>query len=179
MSGASTFQDLPWTGHVRKEADKDLIGIGERVGNAIAIAFIVFFAALLYYLQGRGYIFSPEFSDVDAVLLYGVILFGIVPNIVRAITGRRNLGRLFDIINGLLFLVVGTYFLTKFPFHFNDLYTILPDDIQDLFSWFNDAVFRLLFQIALIITALSAVYQSVMYVLVRSELRRRASGGSG
>lgn len=163
---------------MRREADKERMGVGERIGNVVAIAFIVFFAFLLFYLQNRGYIFTAEFSDADTVLLYGVILFSIVPNLVRAITGRRNLGRLFDIISGLIFLVVGAYFLTKFPFHFDDLYTILPGSIQDSFSWFNDSVFRLLFQIALVITALSAAYQSVMYVLVRNELRRRASGGS-
>lgn len=178
MNGAATVRDLPWTGHVRREADKERMGVGERIGNVVAIAFIVFFAFLLFYLQNRGYIFTAEFSDADTVLLYGVILFSIVPNLVRAITGRRNLGRLFDIISGLIFLVVGAYFLTKFPFHFDDLYTILPGSIQDSFSWFNDSVFRLLFQIALVITALSAAYQSVMYVLVRNELRRRASGGS-
>ena len=179
MNGAGTVRELPWTGHVWKEADRDLMGVGERVGNAVAIAFIVFFAFLLLYLQGRGYIFSAEFSDVDAVLLYGLVLFGIVPNLVRAVTGRRNLGRLFDIIDGLLFLVVGAYFLNKFPFHFDDLYTVLPDDVQGLFSWFDDAIFRLLLQIALVITAISVVYQSILYVLVRNELRERGSGGSG
>ena len=173
MSGAETGQEHRRAGHVSREADKDIMGAGERTGNAIAIAFVVLFAILLYYLQTRGYIFSPQFSNADAVLLYGVILFGIVPNLVRAKTGRRNLGRLFDVINGLLFLVVGAYFLTKFPFHFDDLYTILPDGIQDSFRWFDNAVFRFLLQLALVITALSAVYQSIMYVLVRNELRRR------
>ncbi|HOL08064.1 MAG TPA: hypothetical protein PKX44_07295, partial [Methanomassiliicoccaceae archaeon] len=58
----------------------------------------------------------------------------------------------------------------------DDLYLILPDAIQDSFRWFNDAVFRFLLQVALIVTAIGAVYNGVMYVLVRRELRRRESG---
>lgn len=179
MNGAATTTTLPWQGHVTREADREVLGLGERAGNAIGIAFIIFFVAVLLYLQGHGYIFSSKFSSLDAVLLYGSILYGIIPNVVRTVTARRNLGRLFDIIGSLIFLVVGTYLLTKFPFHFNDLYLILPDSVQNGFSWFNDAVFRFLFEIALFVTAIGAVYMTVMYVLVRNELKRRTRPVSG
>lgn len=176
MNEATAGTGIQGTGQVKKEADREHIGAGERAGNLVGIVLIMIFAALIYYIQGRGYIFSPEFTAVDSVLFYGTLLFGIIPNLVRMITARRNLGRLFDIISSLLFLVVGSYFLVKFPFDIDDLYLILPDAIQDSFRWFNDAVFRFLLQVALIVTAIGAVYNGVMYVLVRRELRRRESG---
>ncbi len=179
MNGAEAARGLPWEGHVGREADREVLRAGERAGNVVAIAFIIFFVALLLYLQGRGYIFSEEFNELDAVLFYGSILFGIIPNVVRAVTARRNLGRLFDIMGSLIFIIVAAYFLTNFHFNFDNLYLILPDGIQDSFQWFNNAVFRILLEIAMVITALSVVYSSVMYVLVRNELRRRASAVRG
>lgn len=147
--------------------------MGERIGNAVALPFIAAFVLLLFYIQGRGYLFTAEFDSFDQALLYGSILYGIAPNLVRLITARRNLGRLLDVIGSLIFIGVGIYFLTKWPFDFGSLYLAFPSEVQFAFQWITDPIAMALLTLAIIITALSAVYNGLMYVLVGSELRRR------
>lgn len=162
-------------GHVMKEADKDVLGAGERWGGVIGIFFIIFFVWLFLNAQGRGYIFTSEFSSMDAVLFYGSALYGIVPIVIRLMTGRRNLGRLFDIMGSLIFLAVGSYFLVKFPFDFSNFYEVFPQSIQFLFQWISDPIVKGFLVFALVVTALVVVYQALMFLLVRSELKRRSS----
>jgi len=165
-------------GHVRKEADREVIGLGERVGSVVAIPFIVFFVLVLMYIQGRGYLFTEEFDLVDEVLLYGTILYGIVPNVVRAVTARRNLGRLLDIIGSLLGIVAGIYFLLNWPFDFSTLYLAFPEEVQFAFMWITDPIAMFLLAVGVVISGFSVVYNGLMYVLVRNELQRRSSGSA-
>ncbi|NLI74418.1 MAG: hypothetical protein GX369_06585 [Euryarchaeota archaeon] len=175
MSSLTIEREQLWSEQVKKEVDRDYLNMGDRIGNIVGIVFILFFTGAILYLQKLGYIFSPEFTTLDALFLYSVLLFGIAPGLVRIITGRKNVGRLFEVINALLFLIVGTYFLIKFPFQIDGLYGILPGEIQIALEWLDNSIFRILLIIGLLVTALSSIYNAIMYLLVRNELRKKDS----
>ncbi|NLK25066.1 MAG: hypothetical protein GX307_00610 [Euryarchaeota archaeon] len=177
MTGDATISMMSmWEGHVQKEADREVLGLGDRAGNIVAIPFIVLVVAILLYLQGRGYIFTSEFNAVDEILFYGSLLFGIIPNVVRATTARRNLGRFFDIIGSLIFIAVGTYLLMKFPFDFDNLYLIAPQELQFALQWISNSIVKILLGLAIFITSLSVIYNGILLIAVRDELIRRRMG---
>lgn len=168
-----------WHRKVVKEADHDLLKMGERIGNIIAMFFIVFVALIFIniQLQNQGF-FTSEFDLLAQVLFYGSLLYGVIPSLLRAAIGRRNLGRFADLFGSALFIVAGTYFLITFPFDFALLLNLLPFEVSTDASWLNN-LFRLLFELAVIITAISLVYNIVLYISVRKELRSRRSAPVG
>jgi len=169
-----------WDRMVMKEADRDRMGMGERIGNIIGMFFIVFVALIFIDIQLNDYgFFTSSFGPVEQVAFYAPLLYGLVPSLVKAATGRRNLGRLFDLIGSVLFIIAGSYLLIVFPFDFTQLLDILPAGIRPSWDWFNNDLFKALLTIGLVIGAISTVYNAILYVSVRGELRDRAAGAAG
>jgi hypothetical protein len=141
-TGASYRSYGWWRRKVVKEADHDLLRMGERIGNIIAMFFIVFVALIFIniQLQGNGF-FTDDFGLPEEILFYGSLLFGVIPSFVRAAAGRRNLGRFVDLFGSALFIVAATYLLIIFPFDFTSLLTFLSPGVQAAFSWFNNDLF--------------------------------------
>jgi hypothetical protein len=168
-----------WQRKVSKEADRDILKMGERIGNVIAIVLIVVFALILidFQLSDNGF-FTSAFGPVEQVLFYGSLLYGIVPSLMRAAVGKRNQGRFADLFGSLFSIIVLSYFLVTFPFDFTVLLGYLPASIQPAFSWFTNDLVRVLFMVGIVVTAITLVYNTVLYVFVRRELNIRKSGTS-
>jgi hypothetical protein len=147
--------------------------MGERIGNIIAMFFIVFIALIFIniQLQGQGF-FTADFGPLEQLLFYGSLLFGVIPAFIRAATGRRNLGRLADLFGSVVFIVAASYLLVTFPFDFSSLLSLLPFAVSTNASWLND-LFRALFELAIFISAITLVYNAILYIAVRKELRAR------
>jgi hypothetical protein len=168
---------VPWRGwgsKVRKEADRERLGLGERLGNVLGLIIIVAVALIFMDVQvkDQGF-FTSGFGTVEQFAFYGSLLFGIVPSTVRAIVGRRNLGRLMDVINSVVFITAWSYLLTVFPFDFPRLWEYLPDVLGAILSWIGNDLVKIFITIAIVITAITVVYNIIKYWEVRRELRSR------
>jgi len=167
----------PWRGwgnNVRKEADREKLGIGERLGNVVGLIIIAAVALVFMDVQAKDQgFFTSGFGTAEQLAFYGSLLFGIVPSVVRAIAGRRNFGRLMDIINSVVFITAWSYLLTVFPFDFPRLWEYLPTAVEAITSWMSNDLVRLFMTMAIIITTIITVYNIIMYWEVRRELRSR------
>lgn len=166
-----------WQRHVSREANRDLLKLGERIGNVVAIAFIVIFAVILidFQVSNNGF-FTASFGPVEQFLFYGSLLYGIIPSLVRAATGRRNLGRFADLFGSLFSIIALSYFLVTFPFDFTALLNYLPANIRPSFDWFTNDLVKLLFMLGIVVTAITMVYNAILFVFVRQELKVRNAG---
>ncbi len=168
-----------WFSNVRREADRDRLGLGERAGNVIGLFITVIVALVLLDVQAtdQGF-FTPAFGPVEQVAFYGSLLFGAVPMIVRAVVGWRNLGRLMDTVNSVAFITAWSYLLTTFPFDFPRLWDYLPDVMGAALSWIGNDLVRFVIALAMVVTAISAAYNIIMFFAVRRELRSRGLGAT-
>jgi flagellar biosynthesis protein FlhB len=166
-----------WQRHVSKEADRDVLKLGERIGNIVAIVIIMIIAWFFLDIEfQKNAFFTSSFGPVEQFLFYGTLLYGIVPSLVRAITGRKNLGRFADLFGTLFGIVAISYFLVVFPFDFSYLVTLLPANIQPSFSWFTNDLVKMLFTIGLVISIIALVYNAILFFFVRRELKARRAG---
>ncbi|NLT38555.1 MAG: hypothetical protein GXX95_10435 [Methanomassiliicoccus sp.] len=165
---------LGWGRYVSKEADRDRLGLLERLGNVLVPIITVAVALMFLDVQAKDLgFFTSGFGTVEQLAFYGSLLFGMVPSLVRAIIGRRNLGRLMDIISSVVFITAGSYLLTVFPFDFPHLWEYLPTALEAILSWISNDMMKIFLTIAIVITAISTVYNIIMYWKVRRELRSR------
>lgn len=157
-----------------READRERVGMGERIGGAIGAIFIVIIFVLLIDIQNQevGF-FTAEFGPLEQVLFYGSLLYGLFPNLLRLITGSRNLGRLADAIGSVIFVIAGSYLLIIFPFDFPALVQYLFGSASSAFSWITNDLVKLVWMIGIVISALSAAYNIPLFVSVHRELRSR------
>ncbi len=163
-----------WGINVRKEADRERLGLGERLGNVLGLIIIVAVALMFMDVQAKDQgFFTSGFGTAEQFAFYGSLLFGLVPSTVRAIIGRRNLGRLMDVINSVVFMTAWSYLLTVFPFDFPRLWEYLPNALGAILSWIGNDLVKAFITIAIVITAITVVYNIIMYWEVRRELRSR------
>ena len=164
-----------WQRQASREAGRDRLGAGERAGNIVGIAVIAAIFLLFLHIQYNDVFgfFTSAFGPAEQLAFYGSLLFGIVPNLTRALTGSRNAGRLTDVASSIVFVVAGTYLLITFPFDFSHLIALAPDDVEARLSWVTNSLFMLLLRIVLVLSVLGAAFNAWMYLSVRDELLRR------
>jgi hypothetical protein len=169
-----------WRRTVAREADRNRLGLGERIGNIIGIFFILLFFLILIDIQlsGVGF-FTDQFGPLGLVLFYGSLLYGIFPALLRAFTANRNLGRLADLVGSLIFVVAAIYLVVVFPFDVPSLLDYVFGPAGDAFSWITNELVRMVLLFALLVTVVSASYNAALYLSVRNELKRRQASAPG
>lgn len=163
-----------WTeGIARKEAAKDLLGMGERIGEMVAIIlgllFLLFFVA--NQIQETGF-FTSDFGATEMVLFYGVLILGMVPPFLRMFLGRRNIVRPVEIICNLFFIVATTYLLWVFPFDFDHLADLLPTNLQFILDWITNDIAVWFMSIITVIVVIVTVWTAFLYIAVNDWQRR-------
>lgn len=141
--------------------------IGMIIGVICVVIMIAFFA--IHQTRPTGF-FTSEFGDAQAVLLYLLIAFGLVPQVMRIVTRRKSQSRLFDIIGSVLFVIAVAYFLFKFPFDFTHFKDPLPRVLEPLLGWVSDDIAKALMALGLVIAAASIPYQFMLYWFSRQKL---------
>jgi hypothetical protein len=163
-----------WRKRVFREADRERVGMGERIGGAIGAFFIVLVFVLLIDIQNQDVgFFTAEFGPLEQALFYGSLLYGLFPNLLRLITGSRNLSRLADAVGSIIFVIAGSYLLIVFPFDFPALVQYLFGSASSAFSWITNDLVQVVWMIGIVISALSAAYNIPLFVSVHRELRSR------
>lgn len=171
-------QDRPsmgwWHSMVAREADRNKVMMGERIGNIIGIFFILLFFLILVDVQVSGVgFFTNRFGPLEEVLFYGPLLYGIFPSLLRAFTANKNLGRLADLIGSTFFVVAAIELLYVFPFDFPSLVVYLFGPASGALSWVTNDLARVVIGIGALISAVSVGYNAAKCLAVRKELRAR------
>ena len=169
--------DVSWTeGIARKEAAKDSLGMGERIGEMVAI--ILGVLVLLFFvanqIQGTGF-FTSDFGTMEMVLFYGVLILGMVPPFLRMFLGRRNKVRPVEIICNLFFIVATTYLLWVFPFDFGHLPDLLPTNLQFILDWITNDIAMWFMGIIIVIVTIVTVWTAFLYIAVNDWQRRNST----
>ncbi len=125
--------------HVRKEAEKDVLALPERIGQLVGVVLglLVAWYFLDLYDSGSDF-FTSDFDDLDAVLFFGIAFLGVVPGLIKAIMGRKNVVRPLDVTLSVAVLMAMAWFLYSFPFDFAYLSEGLPESLQFLLDWIGD-----------------------------------------
>lgn len=152
----------------RKEAKKDTLKRSDRFGQIIGIVgvliCIVFFG--LHLSKSTGF-FTTAFGAFDTALFFGISIFGIVPQVIRLVKGRKTPARPFDIFNSALILVALIYFLATFPFNFSHLADPLPISLEFLLNWISNGLVSALMVLGIIGMLFALPYQTLLYMAIQ------------
>jgi len=157
------------------EAKRDAIPYSERVGNVVAVVAIIL--VILYFVAHQIWstgFFTSKFDTLEMFLFYGSLMFGIVTPALRALFGRKNLARLFEIFGSVLFTVVLAWLFVVFPFDFAYFADVLPSFLRFLLQWISNDIARVLMVLGIIAAPVMAIYTAILYVFVRKELSKPA-----
>ena len=160
---------------VEAEAKKDTMPYSERVGNVVAVVAIILVA--LYFVAHQMWstgFFTSKFGSAEMFLFYVSLMFGIVTPALRALFGRKNLARLFEIFGSVLFTVVLAWLFVVFPFDFVYVADVLPSFLRFLLQWISNDIARVLMALGIIAAPVMAIYTAILYVFVRKELLKPA-----
>lgn len=101
------------------------------------------------------------------LLLYLSLVAGMITIAIRALFGRKNFARLFDVFGACFFTVALTWLYIVFSFNFTYFADVLPDFLKFLLQWFSDDIARTLMIIGIITAPVMAIYNLPLYMLVR------------
>jgi hypothetical protein len=168
-----------WHRTVVREAGRNTIKMGERIGNIIGIFFILLFFLILIDVQVSGIgFFTSKFGPLEQFLFYGPLLYSIFPSLLRVFTANKNLARLADIIGSVFFIIAAIELLYVFPFDFPSLVDYLFGPASDALFWVTNDLARVVIEIGILVSVVSAAYNVMLYFSVREELRTCASAGA-
>jgi hypothetical protein len=125
---------------------------------------------VLYFLahqrRSTGF-FTATFGTLEALLLYGSILYWIITSALL-LAGQKDLSRDLDSFGGLIFATVGiAWLLMVFPFDFAHFADLLPSSIRFLVRWISNDIARVLMVLGFIGHAVAAGYSLILRVFVR------------
>ncbi|RLI22573.1 hypothetical protein DRO54_00895 [Candidatus Bathyarchaeota archaeon] len=156
---------------IEKEAKKDVLRFSERLGGAVAILIItlatLFFIA--HQIWSTGF-FTSKFGLTEMLLFYSSLLYGFVPNSIKCLSDRRNFVRLFEIFGAILTTIALVWVYIVFPFDFSHLVDPLPISTRFLLQWISNNIARFFMILGIIVTPISAINKTILYVSVRKEL---------
>ncbi len=166
-----------WTeGVARKEAARDVLRTGERIGEGIGITII--FLIFLFFVDNQtddtGF-FTSEFGTTEMVLFYGSLLFGMVPPFLRILLGKRNQVRPVELIGNGFFIIAASYLLFVFPFDFGHLADLLPESLKFIFDWITNDIAMLLLSVVIPIVIAVSLWTAFLYIIVRDWMRAHPS----
>ncbi|OPX61053.1 MAG: hypothetical protein A4E29_00976 [Methanomassiliicoccales archaeon PtaB.Bin134] len=170
MRGRTLFESN-W----KREAKNDRLKQGERAGQlaGVILSIIVFIFLLVHWADDTGF-YSSEFNEMDATVLFGPLLFGMVPSAFRFLVGRKNPSRPLDVVVSVLFVISAIYFLNYFHFNMEFFADPLPGSLEFLLDWMTEGIARIFLIIGVIGGTFSVVWTALTYVKVKEILEKRA-----
>lgn len=159
-----------------REAKKDMMRRSDRMGQLLGVVFVVIF--LMYfgtlYTESTGF-FTSEFTALGAFMFFGSGVYGIVPALVRFITGHKNPARPLDAIGSMFITVASAYILLVFPLEFSHLGDLLPNALESLVEIITNDIARILLAIAAVASPVVALHNIILYIAVRKKLSAQAA----
>jgi hypothetical protein len=169
--GERLFGSKWFKAQVEREAAKDKVSPSESVGQIVGVAatIIVIVFVAIHQTRPTGF-FTDEFGTAAATLLYAMLVFGMVPQLVRFLFGRKNTARPFDAASLALFFVGGLYFLVVFPFDFTHFAEPLPRALEPLLEWISATLAKWVLGIGVVASPFFSIYTFFLHIAVKKRL---------
>jgi type IV secretory pathway VirB2 component (pilin) len=165
------LQSKWFTAQVEREASREVLSLGERIGEAMGLVISVIFIAFVAIHQTRptGF-FIGDSVGTDAAIIYIVVAIGMVPAALRLVLGRRNMVRPLEAFGMAAFGAAAVYFLITFPFDMSRFAQPLPRSLEFLIDWIPESLAKAMLVIGLIACAFFAPFTYRMHVSVKRYL---------
>jgi hypothetical protein len=142
--------------------------IGPLATIVAMLVLLGFFAA--HQFANTGF-FTDKFGTLEMLALYVPILVSFTAPIARAISGRHNPARPFEVAMNISLALGSLWLAVVFPFNFAHLTDVLPGAIRFIFAWINNDIGRLI----LILQVVIGVIVAPMTIFTFVSIRRRES----
>ena len=155
---------------IEKKNDQETLSLLPRMAEAIfVICMILLFGFLLSHQINNTSFFTEKFSALEMFCLYGPLIFGMSPLVIRAWTGQRQLARPFEAATSL-FLALGSLWLViVFPFNYAHLGAVLPESLRFTVAWVTDDIARIVLLLQVVISPISALLTFWKYLSIRQQ----------
>lgn len=153
---------------VGEKIDKEVLTIGQRVGELISVVLmLLLFSFFVYHQVAQTGFFTAKFGALEMFCLYGPILLSLIAPVVRAVSGRRNPARPFDVATNVFLAIAAIWLLMVFPFNFAHLADALPGAIRFVLAWITNDIGRVFLILQLIIGSITAILTTWKYLSMR------------
>lgn len=146
--------------------DRNILTFPDRVGEIVGMIMVALVAGFFVYLlrENTGFMTS-RFGTLETILLYGSFVLAIISPGARAIIGRRDRARPFELASNVFSAVAFVWFLAIFPFDFAHLADPLPAFMKFILSWISNEVGWVIILLAALASIGSAIYNGVKMLL--------------
>ena len=136
-----------------------------KLANVVATTFftaLVFGFYMAHYAWSTGF-FTSGFTPALATLFFLSVLYVIVNSVAKAVTARKDVVALVELIGAVLFLAVAAWFFAAFPLNFAHVADVLPVPVQFLLTWLTNDIGRILVALVLLAAAIAFVVDVVKF----------------
>lgn len=162
MEGPVSMREHRMSGTGR---DRNMLTIPDRIGEIVGIFVILLIAAFFVYHQttDTGFMTS-KFGLAEAFLFYGSFTLSIVSAGARAIIGRRDTARPFELASNVFGAIAAIWFLVVFPFNFAHLADPLPSFLRFTLRWISNSIGWVFILLAALISIGVAISNAIRMV---------------
>jgi hypothetical protein len=130
-----------------------------------------FFAAHQAWSTG---FFLPAFTPVQAVLLYGSILYSILVTNTEVIGLRKDHISIVNMVGAVLWTATTAWLFFAFPFDFTHFAAVVPWPFQFLVTWITNGIAKTM---SLLLVIASGAFIPFFALQLTSARRRKRLGG--
>jgi hypothetical protein len=137
-----------------------------KLAEVIATAFftvLVFGFYMANYAWSTG-LFTAGFTPVLATLFFASVLYVLVNTSAKAITPRRDILALVELVGAALFVTVAAWIFVAFPLNFAHVADVIPTSFQFLLSWLTNDIGRILVALVLLAGVIALAVDSAKLV---------------
>lgn len=154
---------------VTERSAGEILTVAQRgAGLILVAAMLLLFGYFAHHQFANTGFFTAAFGSTEMAALYGPILLSLAAPIARALSGRRNPARPFEIATNLSLAIGSLWLFSVFPFNFAHLADILPGAIRFGLSWITDDIGKFVLGLQVVIGLISALAITLKYVSVRA-----------
>lgn len=145
------------------------LGLAITTTGAVLIA--AFFAAHQAWSTG---FFLSNFTELQAALLYGSILYSILVMNTTVLRLREDRTLTVDIVGAVLWTSTTAWLYFAFPFDFTHIAAVVPWPFQFAISWISNSIAKTLSLLLFIGAAAFIPFFAVQFTSARSKLRAQS-----
>jgi hypothetical protein len=134
-----------------------------RVSEVVATTFftaLVFSFYIAHYVMSTGF-FTSSFTPVLAAIFYTSVLWTIVNVSFKAVTPRKDIVALAELVGSVLFTVTAGWFFVAFPLNFVHVADVVPGPLQFLFTWLTNDIGRIIVALVFVASIIALAVNAV------------------
>lgn len=148
--------------------DKNILTLPDRIGELVGIFFVLLVTAFFayHYSVNTGFM-TAKFGIMGAIFMFGSAALSVIASGARAIIGRRDSARPFELVSAVYWTITALWFLYVFPFNFVHFADPLPSSIEFIASWISDPIGRIIILLTVIGGVATSIYTAIRIILDR------------